>query len=1173
MLNRLCWHRIRIGCTVTLVMTLGMFTGGSGISGRDAAAAEQGVDYVREVKPLLKARCYACHGALKQEAALRVDTAAAMRKGGDGGEAVVAGDLEGSLLLSRVSATADSERMPPEGEPLTAGQVDLIRRWIAEGAKANELEQPEADPRDHWAFQAPRQVTPPKQPEGVAALHPIDAFIAAELAGRGLSPRPRASKDTLLRRVTLDLIGLPPTRAELQSFLEDDRADAYERVVDRLLADPRHGERWGRHWMDVWRYSDWYGRREINDVRNSAGQIYRWRDWIVRSLNADKGYDRMLQEMLAADEIAPDDFEAGVATGFLIRNYYSLNPNDWMRGVVEHTGKAFLGLTFNCAHCHDHKYDPITNDEYFGLRAFFEPMWIRQDRVPGEPDPGPFEEYVYGGSRKVQRLGAVRVFDKTPDAPTWFYEKGDERNRVTQRGSIPPAVPAFLNPQSVRIEPVTLPQPGWYPGSRGELREALLTEANAAVKQAEAELASVAASPPVVPEEARTALTKAEAEYSAAVATAAAEGKPGALEGSQSLLLDAAVGRRFLFHPLSEIKTLTDGVTISLEIQLLSDAHFNVQLIRHLGQGLTATAVVFEKGRLAAYQPGGFTEFEAAKYDFASGQTRFQIELVLQPSKNVALLTVKAAGHASPLVAAVPIALNQWTPVGHPEMGFALDARTGAVVAVDTLRVTTPASETEAAKTLVAFGFEAPEFEAGTDPLGQAGFAATQFSVAPATSTVLKDATNPTLRQLERKLATLRRPVALPEITQLAAERKLAAAVAARDGVQSRISADIARYAESPSAEAANLARKASLLDRQARLAQAAADRAAAELALTQAELKPEAERAKAMETANKALGTAGAALEAARVALGDEKLAETYTPLSAQFPRVSTGRRKALALWMTSRENPLTARVAVNHIWMRHFHRPLVASVTDFGRNGDAPTHPALLDWLAVELMESGWSMKRLHRLIVTSEAYRRLSSTGDAASQAAADPENQWYWRMNVGRMEAEVVRDSLLAVSGRLDVTQGGVELDNREAMNTQRRSLYYAIFPEGGGQMAVGQLFDGPDPLDCYRRATSIVPQQALVLTNSELVHKTATAIVAGYATSSPAAEEGERSFVAAMFEVILSRQPSAAEAAAAVDVLEEQKHLATEEGVANPVMVARESLVRVLLNHNDFVTVR
>ena len=182
--------------------------------------------------------------------------------------------------------------------------------------------------------------------------------------------------------------------------------------------------------MDVWRYSDWYGRRAVPDVLNSYAQIWRWRDWIVRSLNDDKGYDRMVREMLAADELAPADDDDLVATGFLVRNFYRWNYNNWMQDNVEHTGKAFLGLTFNCCHCHDHKYDPITQEEYFRFRAVFEPLELRHDRVPGEPDPGPFPKYDYGTAYKPITSGMVRVFDEKLDAKTFFYTGGDERNVV-----------------------------------------------------------------------------------------------------------------------------------------------------------------------------------------------------------------------------------------------------------------------------------------------------------------------------------------------------------------------------------------------------------------------------------------------------------------------------------------------------------------------------------------------------------------------------------------------------------------------------------------------------------------------------------------------------------------------------------------------------------------------
>lgn len=401
-----------------------------GMGGTAATSAAE-VDYTRDVRAILKERCWSCHGALRQENDLRLDTVALMTEGGASGPALAPGQPRESLIWSRIAAKDPARRMPPEGSPLKPEQIALIEAWIAQGAVAPANEQPEPDPRSHWAFQPP--VRPPV-PSVAGVTNPIDAFIETALTREGLPPAAATDKSTLLRRLYLDLVGVPPTPDELKAFLADDSAKAYESVVDRLLRDPRHGERWGRHWLDIWRYSDWYGRRHVPDCWNSAPQIWRWRDWVVKSLNADLGYDQMLRLMLAADEIAPEDPEAAVATGYLIRNWYALNPNDWMRNTVEHTGKAFLGLTYNCAHCHDHKYDPITHTDYFRLRAFFEPISIRQDRVPGQPDPGLFQEYSYGVLRKIQRHGAVRIFDKNPTAPTWFYTGGDERNRINERG-------------------------------------------------------------------------------------------------------------------------------------------------------------------------------------------------------------------------------------------------------------------------------------------------------------------------------------------------------------------------------------------------------------------------------------------------------------------------------------------------------------------------------------------------------------------------------------------------------------------------------------------------------------------------------------------------------------------------------------------------------------------
>jgi hypothetical protein len=1163
-------NRIRLGLLPVLIFCV------------TANARADGVDYGRDIKPVLKARCYACHGALKQEAGLRLDTGVLIRQGGDSGAAISDGQIDDSLLIHRVSAKEPGERMPPEGEPLSAEQIEMLRVWIREGAKSPESEQPEADPREHWAFKIPQRPAIPEIADAGQA-HLIDAFLNAELARHALMPRPSAPKHVLLRRVYIDLIGLPPTRDELHAFLADESPDAYEKVVDKLLNDQRHGERWGRHWMDVWRYSDWYGRRDVNDVRNSASQLYRWRDWIVRSLNQGKGYDQMVREMLAADEICPDDYDAGVATGYLIRNYYSLNANDWMRNAVEHTGKAFLGLTFNCAHCHDHKYDPITHDDYFRMRAFFEPIFIRQDRMPGEADPGIFQDYSYSGTRAVQRLGVVRVFDKTADAPTWFYTGGDERNRVKERGSIPPGVPAFLENAAFRIEPVNLPPKAWYPGLRPELQESLLAEARSAIAAAEESLSSFTAQPQA-PAQSRTeavapgsganeGLVKAEAEYEAAFQEAIKAGTSGAISGRQSLLMDATTGRSIVQNNLQQLKSFDDGARLTFRLRILQDSHVNFQFVKDSLQGLTAGYCAFEKGRIMAYVHGVSGETEVGRYDFAAGQIDFEISVVIRSKEDIGQLTVVCCSDSSTLVENASLALNGWNPVGTAIKPISFDIRPGSVAVIDDFVWSVPDPMATASKSwvkLIDVDFEAPKYTDGRDVVGIDGWEPSSFRVAPATSLVSASIGSPELRALSVKLEAARRAARRPFLQMHAAEASVTAARADLASLEARIAADRARYSDPPSDKLPALSKTASRLEREAALRKSESEVLAAEFAVVTAEAKPsdDAERAKAIETATAGLTTAMTNRQKATEALANEQLSETYSPLSPSYPQQSTGRRRALAEWMISRDNPLTARVAVNHIWARHFHSPLVASMNDFGRNGDKPTHPELLDWLAVEFMESGWDMKHLHRLIVTSDAYRRDSvSAGDSVSK---DSENKLIWRMNSSRMESEVVRDSLLFIAGRLDLTMGGVEIENKDALTTTRRSLYYSVHPESGGKSSLGELFDAPDPLDCYRRVSSIVPQQALALTNSALVHESSVAIVKAWQDSGGGSAE---QFISCLFEQILSRQPTQAEIQVCLSTLQKQRQLATSPDSPEANTQTRESLARILLNHNDFVTIR
>jgi hypothetical protein len=915
--------------------------------------AGEKVDYLRDVKPILSRRCYACHGPLHQKSGLRLDTAQRLQTGGEGGPAVVPGHSDESLVIDAITGS-EGWRMPPEGEPLSDSEIGTIQTWINQGAEAPpERELP--DPRQHWAFRPPVRPSVPQTKNPAWVRNPIDAFLAVEQEARGLKPNPPASPEVLLRRVSLDLTGLAPSPAEVRAFVNDPAPDAYERAVDRLLSSPQYGERWARHWMDVWRYSDWDGYGA--EVRESQPHIWRWRDWIVESLNEDKGYDEMVIEMLAADELAPDDPKALRATGFLVRNWYKFNRNVWLENTVEHTAKALLGLTVHCAKCHDHKYDPIAQEDFYRFRAFFEPYQVRTDRVPGKID--------------TAKDGLTRVYDADAKASTFLFKRGNEASPVKDRPLVP-GLPAVLQSRKgFEVKPVSLSRTASYPGLDPTVRATLLADAEVGVEQ---------------------------------------------------------------------------------KLRALREANANLARIHR--------------------------DLEAQKKASQKDNA---------PSKE------KKETASKPQAAPVDEALA------------------GQMIAVA---------------------------EAG------AAWCARELLAARAHLTCLK----------------------------------------------AKIAADDSKYAQPPRGDAESLARVASRVERELAYLQADAALVKAENALKfkakpVAGVKPEPPKKKD-EAGEKKRDEAKKALDAALAALSDENA--TYASLGPVYPATSTGRRLALARWIVSRNNPLAARVAVNHVWMRHFGRPLVERVFDFGLNGKPPTHPALLDWLAVELMERGWSLKTLHRWIVTSNAYRMQSSVRESASaNVRLDPENRDLWRMNVRRLEAEAVRDNLLLAAGILDLSQGGPDLDPATGETVRRRSLYFRHAKEK--RVMFLRQFDSANVVECYRRSESIVPQQALALANSDLSREAARRLAARLATGCQAESASiDSRFIASAFECVLGRLPTPDERAACEEYLAEQaRRLADRSGLTpfgsgpapavppatDPAQRAREDLVHTLFNHNDFVTVR
>ena len=1081
--------------------------------------AEETVDYLQRVKPILAAHCYSCHGGLKQKNGLRLDTIEQMKKGGTSGPVIVPGISAKSLLIRQITNSVDAKRMPPpsEGDRLKPAEVALIKAWIDQGASGPIDEKPETSPSEHWAFKAPVRPPIPVVKNALWTIrNPIDAFIASEWEKQGLKPQAPADRRILLRRVYLDLIGLPPTREEQEAFLADLSEDAYEKVVDRLLASKQYGERWGRHWMDVWRYSDWWGLGV--EVRNSQKHMWHWRDWIIESLNADKGYDHMVREMLAADELYPTDRERLRATGFLARQYFIFNRNTWMEEVVEHTSKAFLGLTVNCSKCHDHKYDPIAQQDFYRLRAFFEPYQVRLDMAKGEAD--------------FAKDGIPRVFDCNANAPTYLFVRGDEKNPRKDK-SLEPGLPEFLRFENLKITPVALPPVAQEPGLREEvlqthllMAERQIALADAALEQAKKSLALAAKKQKAIDGKSDVTLRVLAKDDFASEKTGLWEMKAGQWKYRNGRIEQSQDGSTRAVLRLKQIPPNDFQARFKFTIT-------GGQLWKSVGLSFDVADANEALVYLSAWKDGPKLQIaykQGGDYIYPAQGTQPRSVKLNEANE----LTIRVRG---PLI---NVSVN-----GQHALAYKL-----------------PILRRSGSMELITYDAKA-EFHA--------------FELMALAEDVKLVEPGPPAKSPSAPLTMEQARLALA-----VAEKALASAKLQPDLFKARAAADRARYRQPPAADAKALAQQAARAERQYAVATAEEALARAELEQAQAADAKKAETGKKLGTAKEALAkarreldTPGEKYSSLRGSLkSPESNLETEESRAKPYPAMSTGRRSALANWMTDSRNPLTARVAVNHIWARHFGKPLVATVFDFGRKGAAPTHPELLDYLAVEFRDSGWSMKKLHRLIVTSNAFRLSSSAKDVAptnegqtaqrSSHALDPENRFYWHMNNTRMEAQVIRDSLLHLSGELDLTMYGPSIPVSDD-NSRRRSLYY--LHSHNERQSFLDTFDNASVLECYRRAESIVPQQALALENSPLVAHAADKIARAMN------EKSDSAFIKVAFEWVLGSSPDKDEVDDCERSLKELQEIAVREKKPDGALRARINLIQALLNHNDFVTIR
>jgi hypothetical protein len=844
-----------------------------------AASAAEPVSFSKEVKPILEAQCVKCHGASMQMAKLDLRSREAALKGGEKGPSILPGKPEESSLYRKVAGL--EKPLMPMGGKLPANEVAILKRWISEGAvwdseivaQANAIDKAAMEDiklppgaRNFWAFQRPLKAEVP----GAGETHPVDAFLRKAQSDRGLKAAPEADRVTLMRRAFLDLTGLPPTDTEAKAFLDDRAEGAWERLIDRLLASPHYGERWGRHWMDVARYADSNGYEHDFDRPNA----WRYRDYVIQALNKDIPYNRFLEEQLAGDELADSSYETLIATGFL-RNYAKVgfrekdNPQfryDYLDDMIATVSRGVMGLTLQCARCHNHKFDPLAQKDYYRMQASL-----------------------------------------------WGYVEVDH---------------------------------------------------------------------PLVPE--------AEAKsYYAQMEAVEAKAKP----------LRASL--KEVIQPYEEKILEQKYRKWPANIQ---EAIFTPEGKRTPGQVLLANQII-RTTKVSS------NEVEAVMSEAERARKR-ELERMIRDIEG---------GRPKP----IPVAMG----ITDGDYRFTPDG-------------------------------------AGDEPAPGKGIK--------------------------------------------------------QEAIEGSFLADGSKPYEPPPSyflHSGDMFNRGSKMD------------------------------------------------PGFVMVIDDGKFPATIPPAH----RRTSGRRLGLARWLGSREHPLTARVLVNRVWHHHFGRGIVTSLDNFGKAGEAPTHPELLDWLAVEFMDQGWSIKKVHKLLMTSKAYKQSSQFDDEGNQRV-DAENLYFWRFKAQRLEAEIVRDNILAVSGGLNRTQfgpavfpelpeetlrsmdKGIWRKQKDGADVWRRSVY--VYRKRGLPLPFFEVFDLPDQnVSCGRRIVSTVPTQALTLMNNDWVLSQSRRFADRIATEAPGSADDK---VKRAYQLALSRPPSADELAVGREFLAKN---------------TLADFAHVLLNLNEFVYLR
>jgi mono/diheme cytochrome c family protein len=1013
------------------------------VCGVGRAQSPAGVEFFeKKVRPIFAANCLECHGAdgKKVKGGLRLTSREELLKGGETGPAAVPGEPGKSLLLKAVRHTDDELKMPPKGR-LAEREIRDLEEWVKGGAvwpAGAGGATPQAagfseEQKRFWAFQ-PVSDPPTPQVNGMAWVRsPIDAFLLAKLEARGLRPAKPADKYTLLRRVTFDLTGLPPTPEEIEAFIKDESPTAFEAVVDRLLRSPAYGERWGRHWLDVARYADSNGL----DENTAFGNAWRYRDYVIRSFNQDKPYDEFLREQIAGD-LLPDAGENPdrlTGTGFLVLGPKLLAEPDKQKmkmdiadEQLDTLGKAFLGLTVACARCHDHKFDPIPQRDYYSLLS------------------------VFTSTRTMKNLATVaQAFERPLPSGEKPEEAAARERKIAEKQAVGKRITDEIRTQV-------------FADAKANLAAYLLATADARGREGVARMAGGNVPGAIIFEAEKYKKgtadrtdqgygegigiiisfdpTHTRAEYAITV--------PSAGEYELELRYAALESR--------PVRIYVDGAVVTPTAARATTGGWNPEHQAwkpegklHLKEGKNTLAIEAH-GLLPHIDKLAVLPPEPVATTATTRPSAGTLAEVAQKRKLIPEFVASWADYLRSKPADDPL-FGPWKAVASlPDAGF--EKAAGPLLAKFRDRSPKALLDGPTPKSLGEFAQRYATYigqsNIGRTVLGDAGPFALKTPL-PQNPELYYPADVAKLSDANRELETIRK-TAPPVVHVLAVEEGAKYPEVKADGRPRNLFVQVRGNYLTPGEEAPPVFPRILAGEQQRPFTLVEGDPAPAEANQTR-------------------YGRA----------------------------RTSSGRLE-LARWITDPKHPLTARVFVNRVWQHHFGEGLVRSPDNFGKLGERPTHPELLDWLATRFVEDGWSIKKLHKRIVLSNTYQMSTATDDHA--AAMDPENRLLWHFHRRRLEAEPIRDSLLAVAGNLDPKMGGTLLNNgnftyvnnENSTNTarydnHRRSVYLPVIRNTVFDFF--QVFDFAEPhVTNGQRASTVIAPQALYLMNSPFVKEQA-----------------------------------------------------------------------------------